>query len=328
MSQMTQPERTDLEQPVAVPDDFLVIAPDVFGLTTAIVNVLFVGRPGSQDWVLVDAGMPFYAGKIAAAAERLYGPNARPRSIVLTHGHFDHVGGLRTLAERWGVPIWAHEAEMPYLTGRSAYPPPDPTVGGGMMAATSFLLPRGPYDFSDRLRALPADGSIPDLPGWRWVFTPGHTPGHVALFRDADRTLIAGDAFVTQKQESLYHALARHREMHGPPMYFTPDWPASRESVRALSQLNPDAAGTGHGLPMFGPALRAELQHLADHFDELAVPKQGRYVGQSAVTDPHRGLVSAPPPHPAEFAYKAGVAALALGAVLITMNALRPRDRD
>ena len=40
------------------------------------------------------------------------------------------------------------------------------------------------------------------MPGWRWVHTPGHTAGHVSLFRDADRTLIAGDAFVTTKQES------------------------------------------------------------------------------------------------------------------------------
>ena len=98
--------------------------------------------------------------------------------------------------------------------------------------------------------------------------------------------------------------------------------------MRALAALAPLAAGTGHGLPMFGPSLQAELRRLAERFNELAVPRQGRYVGASAITDPQRGLISAPPPHPAEFAYKAGVAAAALGAVLLAVNAVRPGRRD
>jgi len=37
----------------------------------------------------------------------------------MTHGHFDHVGGLKHLAREWDVPIYAHELEMPYLNGRA-----------------------------------------------------------------------------------------------------------------------------------------------------------------------------------------------------------------
>src|SRR5215207_2933833 len=147
-----------------------------------------------------------------ASQDRLSGfsrrPRTQPAAIVLTHGHFDHIGALHTLLHKWDVPVYAHRLELPYLTGQSSYPPPDPTVGGGAMAAMSRFYPRGPYNFEGRVQPLPVDGSVPGMPGWRWIHTPGHSPGHVSLFRDADRLLLAGDAFVTQRQESLLAVLS------------------------------------------------------------------------------------------------------------------------
>src|SRR5688572_22988990 len=113
-------------------------APDIARLRTMIVNLCFVGEPG--NWVLVDSGMPMSGRHIERIAEDRYG--GPPRAIVLTHGHFDHIGAVRKLANKWNVDVWAHHLELPYLTGRSDYPPPDPTVGGGMMARTGFLFPR------------------------------------------------------------------------------------------------------------------------------------------------------------------------------------------
>jgi glyoxylase-like metal-dependent hydrolase (beta-lactamase superfamily II) len=216
---------------------------------------------------------------------------------VLTHGHFDHVGALHTLLEKWDVPLYAHRLELPYLTGRSAYPPPDPTVGGGAVAALSRFYPRGPYNFGDRIHPLPADGSVPGMPGWRWIHTPGHTPGHVSLFRDSDRTLIAGDAFVTTKQESAIAALTQRPEIHGPPAYFTPDWQSARRSVELLAALEPWRVATGHGRPLEGEEMLEGLRRLARDFDRLAVPTRGRYVRQPAVAD-EGGVVSLPPPVP------------------------------
>jgi len=280
----------------------LPITADVACLQVWIVNVAFVGDPagGPNDWVLVDAGMPMSAHKIQQAAEERYGPGARPRAIVLTHGHFDHVGALKTLAEGWDVPVYAHELELPYLTGRSHYPPPDPTVGGGLMARMAYLYPDDPIDLGPRVLKLPDDGSIPDMPGWRWVHTPGHTPGHVSLFRDGDRFLIAGDAFVTTKQESLLSVLTQKPEIHGPPMYFTPDWDWANLSVRKLAEMRPSIALTGHGLPMANPRLDHDLNELARHFDELAVPSYGRYVEHPAIADA-TGVVAVPPPVPDPF---------------------------
>ena len=275
------------------------ITDDVAYLRNAIVNVVFYGRPtatGRGDWVLIDAGLPGSASSIIAAAERRFGRGARPSAIVLTHGHFDHVGALEQLARQWDVPVYAHTLELPYLTGKSPYPPPDPSVGGGLMASLSFMYPRGPINLLDRVKPLPEDGSVPGMPGWKWVHTPGHSPGHVSLFRESDKTLIAGDAFVTVKQESALAVLSQTPEVHGPPAYYTPDWPSAWTSVETLEALRPERVITGHGLPMLGHELKAGLRVLAREFDRLAIPEHGRYVGHSAVADAH-GVVSVPPDH-------------------------------
>ena len=272
-------------------------ADDVFRVPLSIVNAYPIGRPGGGDrgWVLVDAGLSLSRGAIVAAASAAFGPGARPAAIVLTHGHFDHVGSLEALAERWDTPVFAHPLELPFLTGRADYPPPDPGAGGGAMTWLSPLYSRRGVDLGRRVRPLPADGTVPLLPGWRWVHTPGHCPGHVSFFRDADRTLVAGDAFVTTKQESFFAALLKPEAVHGPPAYFTTDWSQARESVRALAALRPEVAATGHGAPMRGAALRAQLDRLAADFDRLAVPSDGRYVRRPARAD-ERGYFDVPPP--------------------------------
>ena len=301
---------------------------DVAYLRDGIVNLFFVGEPGAGDrgWTLVDAGVFGPADRIARAAEERFGAGARPAAIVLTHGHFDHVGALKELAEQWDAPVYAHELEMPYLTGRSAYPPPDPTVGGGAMAFLSRLYPRGPIDVTGRVRTLPADGAVPGMPGWRWIHTPGHAPGHVSLFRDSDRTLIAGDAFVTTKQESALAVLAYRAELHGPPAYYTIDWEEARRSVEALAALRPAVAATGHGPPLKGEAMLRDLEALARDFDRRAVPADGRYVRRAARAD-ESGIVSVPPPVPDHLG-RALVGVALVAAAGATVAALRRRDRS
>lgn len=276
----------------------LEVTPDIACLQLPIVNLYYFGLPnaGDREWALIDVGIPFYGENIIRGAAERFGLGSRPAAILLTHGHFDHVGGLPDLADLWDVPVYAHELEMPYLTGQSSYPPPDPAVGGGAMSFLSRLYPCGPIDLGDRVQVLPADGSVPGMPDWRWIHTPGHTPGHVSFFRDSDRTLLAGDAFVTVKQESALDAMIfRHPHVRRPPAYYTPDWFAARHSVEILAYLRPEIAATGHGLPMQGAVLRQQLETLARDWDRLAVPHHGRYVNQPAITD-EGGIVRVPPP--------------------------------
>ncbi len=274
----------DAEAGIEIPDEGVrAITDDVAYRRLALVNVVLVGRSGANDWVLIDAGLPGTAGIISRAAGARFHPATAPVAILLTHGHFDHVGALTTLAERWDVPIYAHPDEVPYLDGSSAYPKPDPAAGGGVMSVLAPLYPRGPIDVRRWLRTYPQDGSVPGMAGWRWIHTPGHAAGHVSFWREADRTLIAGDAFITTAQESAYAVAVQAPEIHGPPMYFTHDWQAAKDSVRRLAGLAPECVVTGHGRAMEGEAMREALNTLAATFDDVAVPKVGRYVG-----DPQR----------------------------------------
>lgn len=260
------------------------VLPDLAYKRLAIANIAFYGVAGAGDrqWVLIDAGVPGTAGLITKAAHERYGADSRPAAIILTHGHFDHVGALDDLAAQWDAPIYAHELELPYLNGTASYPPPDPTVGGGLMALMSPLYPRGPINVSRWLQVLPADGSVPYMPGWTWVHVPGHTPGQVALWREADRTVIAADAFITTAQESAYAVATQRPELHGPPMYYTQNWQQARASVERLAALEPELAVTGHGPAMRGADMRAALHTLARDFDQIAVPDHGKYVDNPA----------------------------------------------
>jgi glyoxylase-like metal-dependent hydrolase (beta-lactamase superfamily II) len=252
------------------------VAPDLIRIRYLFVNLYLWGT--SEGWVLVDAGVKGCADDIVEAAEERFGAGATPQAIVLTHGHFDHVGAFPELFEHWDVPVYAHPIEIPHLTGTTDYPPPDPTVGGGAMALLSFAYPAKAIDLGDRVQPLPTDGSVPGMPEWRWIHTPGHSDGHVSLFRERDRLLIAGDAFVTAKQESLYAVVRQEQEVHGPPAHFTPDWEAARQSVEALAALRPGIAATGHGTPMGSAPLAEGLDALVANFDEIALPDRGRYV--------------------------------------------------
>ncbi len=260
------------------------VAADIAYRRLAMVNVVFLGPPdaGDRGWVLVDAGLKGSAGFIEAAAAERFGHGARPAAIVLTHGHFDHVGALATLARRWEAPVYAHRLEFPYLTGAAAYPPGDPSTGGGIMPSLGRFFPTEPIEVGDWLRPLPEDGTVPRAPGWRWLHTPGHSPGHVSLWRDADRALVAGDAVITTRQESAYAIAGQAPELHGPPAYFTIEWDKAEASARRLAELEPELLVTGHGRPMAGPKMRAALHRLAERFEQIAVPQAGHYARHPA----------------------------------------------
>jgi hypothetical protein len=139
----------------------------------------------------------------------------------------------------------------------------------------------------------------------------------------AERSHRAGNG-ITSARESLAGVLSQHKTMHGPPAYFTHDWDAARESVQRLAALHPYLAVTGHGLPMANPRLDHDLDELARHFDELAVPRKGRYVRNPAVFD-RDGVVAVPPPVPDPFP-KVLLALTVVGAAVATVAAIRRRD--
>lgn len=304
-------------------NDYFEVAPGVWGLKDLFVNVYMVQNEEDYSWVLIDAGLKTSYSKIKKAAEKIFGEQNYPVAIILTHGHFDHVGSLVKLADWWQVPVYAHYLEMPYLTGKSSYPPADSSVGGGLFAYIADLYPNEPIDIRGRVKALPRNSSVPGLPEWRYIHTPGHAPGHISFWHEKDKILIAGDAFVTTQQESAIAVILQSEIISGPPKYFTYDWTKAEKSVKELADLEPEIIATGHGKPMMGREMQQELEELAEEFKQKAVPKHGRYVNNPAVAD-KTGVVYLPErefdPYGVIVQISGIAAILALGWVWLTLN--------
>jgi len=291
--------------------DLSQVASGVFHTKIVFVNSYFVDTPENVpgSFVVIDTGMPYSAVKIQNAVENRYGAGTKPTAIILTHGHFDHAGSALALAEEWNVPVYAHRLEMAYLTGKSDYPPQDPTVGGAI-AQMSRLFPHGGYDLKNHIHALPENGEIEAMRGWRYFHTPGHTAGHISLWRENDRVLLAGDALTTMNLDSWISQITEKKEFCSPPKPFTTDWQAARRSVEMLAELEPNVVAAGHGNAINGANTPQKLKEFARNFD---APRKGRYVMSPAIAD-ESGVVALPPP--VTDTVKVASAAVAAGAIV------------
>lgn len=310
-----------MTQQLAESSSVEAIAANVYKLKILFVNAYLIGTPenAAGSWVLVDTGLPKTHGRVLRVAAEIFGANRAPSAIVLTHGHFDHAGSALELAEHWNVPILAHHLEMPYLTGKSDYAPQDPTVGGAL-AQMSRAFSHSGYNFGELVKQLPADGEIPEMSGWKYVHTPGHTNGHISVFREADRVLIAGDALATMNQDSWVSNVTEKQEFHRPPSPLTPDWTAARESVEKLASLEPKVVAAGHGKPFTAADTADQLRRFANTF---TAPPHGRYVNQPAVAD-ETGIVAVPPPVPdPKLRIAAGIGIAAAAGIAISALARR-----
>ena len=298
--------------------DFHPVAYGVRRLRIVFVN-LYVVETSDGGFILIDTGIPGTAGLVKNAVARAYGEDARPRAILLTHAHFDHVGNAKALAEAYDVPVYLHPLELPYVTGDAAYAPVDPTPGGAIAFMARFMPTKG-HDLGDRVRKLPEDGSVPELLGWRWVASPGHSPGHVSFFREADRLLIAGDAFASTDLDDWIAVNTWPLRVSRPAVPFTPDWVSARESIRSLADLEPTLVATGHGKPIEADDLTRRLRDLADG---PLVPPEGRYTDRPVEYDPSGRIADVPPARPDPLPKKL----LAAGAIALLASLVLRRRR-
>lgn len=247
---------------------------DILILKFTLVNACMVGYPHVEDpkWALIDTGLENSHDFILDVVCDRYGMDLPPEAIILTHGHFDHIGSAISLSRHWDVPVFIHPLEIPYVTGKKDYPLGNPEVDSGLIAQMSQSFPHTAIDLNSRIFPLPEDGTIPYMPEWRYIHTPGHTVGHISLFREKDRTMIVGDAFSSTKQESLASVIAQVKAITGPPKYLTEDFKLAKESINKLKTLKPELAITSHGAPLKGKELTKYLDDLMKNYDELVIP--------------------------------------------------------
>lgn len=298
------------------------VMPGVYRIQSAFVNAYMLGEYGGP-WVLVDTGMPFGLDQIKKAVDDRFGVQSRPEAIILTHGHFDHSGTVEELSRYWDVPVYAHPLEIPFLTGQSEYPPADPTVGG-FGGQLSRFYPNDPVNIAERIHQLPADGTIPGLAEWKWLHTPGHTPGHISLFREEDALLIAGDALTTLNMRDMSDMMSGKPVLNGPPEYFTPDWAESLKSIDKLAALRPQVLATGHGEPLYYRGLELDLIDFADRYQ---APQHGRYA-QTPAHFNETGLVSLPPPANDNLPKIVAGTAAGLLAAVVTVGVVKNRRKS
>jgi glyoxylase-like metal-dependent hydrolase (beta-lactamase superfamily II) len=85
----------------------------------------------------------------------------------------------------------------------------------------------------------------------------------VAYYRPEGRVLITGDAVLTVDAETPWGFLSKKRRLFGPPWYVTVDRKQAKQSIARLADLEPLVVAGGHGVPLAGPDVPAQLRALA-----------------------------------------------------------------
>ena len=210
---------------------FTEVAPGLHRLPLMPLDGINVYRLGD---VLVDAGTRGAARKLIAALE-----DRPPVAHALTHGHPDHQGSTRAVCDYFGVPLWCGQAD------REAVETGDPS---GLFSDPSSLMARmatrmgGPGRAVDRV--LRQGDAVADF---TVLETPGHTPGHLAFWRESDRVLVLGDVLFNR------HPITLRKGLIEPLAFATMNPGLNRDSARRLAALEPQVVCFGHGPPLRDP---------------------------------------------------------------------------
>jgi hydroxyacylglutathione hydrolase len=211
---------------------FVTVAPGLEWLALGPLRNVNVYRLGD---VLVDAGGRFASRQLLRALE------GRPlRAHALTHAHFDHQGGSHAVCARFDVPLWCGAGDREALeTGDLArlLPRPDSWIG-----RLENRLGGPPHPVARVLR----EGD--DVGEFTVLEAPGHTPGTVVFWREADRALVLGDVAFH------LHPATLKRGLQEPITGGTRDPTANRAALRRLAALDPACVCFGHGEPLRDPA--------------------------------------------------------------------------
>ncbi len=216
----------------------------IFDLVNAPVSVWLVR--GEGGYTLIDTGPPETADLMVAAVARATGGRG-PQRVLLTHGHYDHAGGLEALRVAWNPALLCHREEVPFVTGEMDYRHLRPRsftfwIGRFFLARNDWGLPVA----RDLEGGQAADGMAV-------IHLPGHTPGQIGFLHPQDRAMICGDAVMNLKGR-----------LSPPAAIATPDPETARASIRRLGELDYAHLLPSHGPPILDRGREALLTFLGE----------------------------------------------------------------
>lgn len=223
------------------------VAPGVHQIEHAWTNCYVI--EDDDGVTIVDAAFPSTGRSVLQLLASIGRSVSDIRALLLTHGHFDHVGFARSLRTQLGTPIWVHAddrhlAQHPYryrpeknrFLAPIGHPSALPILGA--MVAAGALAVRG-VTADHELR----HGHVVDVPGRPTVFhLPGHTAGQCALLLGDRSALLSGDALVT---------LDPYTARHGPRLVARAATADSRQAYASLDRIR--GSGAALVLPGHGP---------------------------------------------------------------------------
>lgn len=204
------------------------IVPGVQLLTSVPNHTINVYLAGD---VLIDAGTRWATNGILRQLR-----NTQVRLHALTHVHSDHQGASKAVCERYGAPLWCggNDADAMEKGDMSAQIPANVIT---RLQQQFWFGPAHPVE--KRLVEGDTVGEFTVLDA------PGHSPGHIAFFRESDRLLILGDVAVNMNLLTFQPGLGE------PPTIFTLDIARNRKSLKKLADLRPRVICFGHGKPVY-----------------------------------------------------------------------------
>jgi glyoxylase-like metal-dependent hydrolase (beta-lactamase superfamily II) len=226
------------------------IAPGLHAVSLLSSRGFLVTEP---ELTLIDSGLPGSRWPLERYLTRIGRSMRELRRIICTHGHPDHIGGVREMTTDTDAEVLMHPADIAGLkvTLREAWSARD---RGKLIA----YFTRGPH------AATPIqDGDVlPIMGGLRVIHTPGHTPGSVCLYAERHRIMFTGDVLQVIRGKVTF----AHR-------YFSSDFPMACESVERLTEYDVRTIAFSH-YPAWTDGANGVLARLAQRAREQPPPRK------------------------------------------------------
>lgn len=224
------------------------IEPGIWQISLAWSNVWLLWEGGDSDATLIDTGLLEDQTDLQRALQQIGIAEQQIRTVLLTHAHCDHAGNAAYFTAQ-SATVKLHAQELPFLNmPRRTYMPSGMASLMRPHTALAFAIGEARYPvprIAGGAQGLRSDEIVrtagSDL---QVVASPGHTPGHVAYFRERDGILFSGDAVMN------IIPIRRVIGLSLPIRFLSSDWEQGKASARRLSELSPRLLLSGHGPPL------------------------------------------------------------------------------